>query len=110
MMGARFPDPKTYRGAMWLVWSVWPVNVMLGTIVGACLLTALWLLGHHIRRVYRTRGDGQRMADLIRLNKDAEQIERGVRSFRERQRQMHEDLHSLATMTRERQREHRRPR
>ena len=95
---------------MWLVWSVWPINLVLGTIVGAVVLTVLWLLGHHIRRVYRTRGDGLRMADMIRLNKDAEQIERGVRHFRERQRQMHEDLQQLATLPRERYREHGEPR
>lgn len=95
---------------MWLVWSVWPVNLILGTIVGAVLMTALWLLGHHIRRVFRARGDGLRMADMIRLNKDAEQIERSVRNFRERQRQMQEELQELAALPRERHREHREPR
>lgn len=94
---------------MWLVWSVWPINLILGALMGAVLLTALWLLGHQIRRVYRTRGDGQRMADLIRLNKEADQIETAVRHFRERQRRMQDEIHALTSFRPEVQREHREP-
>lgn len=80
---------------MTIAWHIWPVNIILTLIVAVSLGLTLWLLGCQIWRVTETRLNGNRMTDLICLERAKEDLEQGLEHLRQRQQKIHDELHSL---------------